>query len=142
MIQHTLTIVLDIAVDDMMSSFFEKRFIIFNTLHYLICHRQAEADKIKAEKKVATPRPAKSALNSSMDEMKKVVKSGKHEKVKNGKSLELEKNKEKKAADVAKKHDSVKKEKKFEGGKPSKKTVDSDDDQPLVRTDFCIFRFY
>lgn len=73
-------------------------------------------------------------MNSSVDEMKKVVKSDKHEKVKNGKPLKLEK---KKAADVAKKHDSVKKEKKSEGGKPSKKTADSDDDdQPLVRTDF------
>jgi len=95
------------------------------------------ADKIKTEKKVATPKPAKSALNSSVDEMKKVVKSEKHEKVKNGKPLKLEKKKEKKAADVAKKHDSVKKEKKSEGRKPSKKTADSDDDdQPLVRIDF------
>ena len=97
-------------------------------------------DKIKTEKKVATPKPAKSALNSSVDEMKKVVKSDKPEKVKNGKPLKLEKKKEKKAADVAKKHDSVKKEKKSEGGKPSKKTADSDDDdQPLVRTEFSGF---
>lgn len=94
--------------------------------------KQAAADKIKTEKKVATPKPAKSALNSSVDEMKKVVKSDKPENVKNGKPLKLEKKKEKKAADVAKKHDSVKKEKKSEGGKPSKKTADSDDDdQPL-----------
>ena len=90
--------------------------------------------KVKPEHKSSTPKPAKSALNSTIEEKNK------HEKVKNGKPLKVDKKMDKKSADV-KKHDSMKKEKKAEGAKPVKKPVYSDDDnEPLVR--FEILRYY
>lgn len=82
-------------------------------------------------------KPAKSALNSAVVEKNKTAKPEKHDKVKNGKPLKAEKKVDKKL-DGVKKHDSVKKEKKPEGGKAAKKPVESDDDEPLVRFTYII----
>ena len=73
----------------------------------------------------------KSALNSAVDEKGKPEK---HDKAKNGKLIKSEKKLDKKL-DGVKKHDSVKKANKSESsGKAAKKPVESDDDEPLVRS--------
>ncbi|KAL9974220.1 hypothetical protein ACROYT_G011235 [Oculina patagonica] len=86
--------------------------------------------KVKTDPKGVPSKPAKSALNSAVVEKNKTAKPEKHDKVKNGKPLKAEKKVDKKL-DGVKKHDSVKKEKKPEGGKAAKKPVESDDDEPL-----------
>ena len=84
---------------------------------------------MKTEPKSPSSKPVKSALNSAVDEKGKPEK---HDKAKNGKLIKPEKKLDKKL-DVVKKHDSPKKAKKSESGKASKKPVESDDDEPLVR---------
>ena len=86
----------------------------------------------KTEHKSVSSKPAKSALNSVVEEKNKTTKPEKHDKVKNGKPSKSEKKVGKKL-DGVKKNDLVKKEKKPESGKAAKKPVESDDDEPLVR---------
>ena len=89
--------------------------------------------KVQTEPKSSPSKPAQSALNSTFEEKSiKKPRPDKHDKVKDGKPVKMEKKGDKKS-DGVKKHDSVKKEKKGEGAKATKKHVDSDDDdEPLV----------
>lgn len=88
------------------------------------------------------PKPVQSALNSAIDEKTKSVKTDKHDKVKTGKAVKLEKKGDKKMDGLKKE----KKEKKADGVKTVKKHVDSDndddDDAPLVRFNLTIFFFF
>ena len=80
---------------------------------------------MKTEPKSPSSKPVKSALNSAVDEKGKPEK---HDKAKNGKLIKSEKK-------LDKKLDGVKKANKSESsGKAAKKPVESDDDEPLVRS--------
>lgn len=108
--------------------------------------------KVKTESRSPAPKPVQSALNSAIDEKTKSVKTDKHDKVKTGKAVKLEKKGDKKMDGLKKE----KKEKKADGVKTVKKHVDSDndddDDAPLVRfnltiiffssTNTCLFFFF
>lgn len=97
--------------------------------------------KVKTEPRSPAPKPVQSALNSAIDEKTKSVKTDKHDKVKTGKAVKLEKKGDKKMDGLKKE----KKEKKADGVKTVKKHVDSDndddDDAPLVRFNLTIIFF-